>query len=115
MAAAAELFRQAASSLSLLERALANLERMVSAVLPNPADGLDVAKREEFAERVQKHVEGSFQQMNDQVRASALTLRHIVADPAQGLGPARNPGLGLEVRQRLAAAAGLSRRALKLL
>jgi Clostripain family len=113
--AAAELFSQAAASLSMLERALSHLESVVSAVLVDPANGWAVAKEDEFRDRIRRHVDQAFGEMREQVRASRVMLRHIVTDPGQGLGPGRQPGLLGDVRERLALAAGFSRRTLKLL
>ena len=112
---AAELFRHAALSLEALEHSVANVENVVATVLTNPTNGWKVRDEPEFRRRVHAHVSQSFSELMEQAAASELTIRHVVAHPAQGLGPGRQPGLGSEVRRRLALASGLSRRTLRML
>jgi hypothetical protein len=107
-----ELYRQVASSLQLLEEAVAKTENVVRAILVSSSNGL-THENHEYRQRVMQQVKRSFREIQETMTIAKQTAGLVLTHPAYGLGP--TPQQGAMILQQLAMAGGLSSRTLRLL
>jgi hypothetical protein len=111
--AVSTLFTQVALALLRLERAVAATEAAAAQFLFEPAYGALLSPAD-YERAVTDRFKRTFGVLKEASLQARRRIRRILAHPLYGLGPGPE-GLGQEERDELAAAAGLSRRTLRLL
>jgi hypothetical protein len=107
------LFALVGEALAELERAVAGVEGTAAMVLAEQLEAPGVEFKLQL-EVCKERISSAFRVLEAASNTARRTLRRVLADPVYGLGPGLR-GVGLEQRQELADAGGLSSRNLVLL
>jgi len=111
-AVVAEMFRQVAWSLKLMEEAVAKIEGDIQSALSGSTLG---AESDEYQRLMREQLDQSFRGLREMIANARSTVFSILAHPADGLGPSTQTASRIPTRQQLATAGGLSSRNLQLL